>query len=93
MKKYKKPLALWLIIAISIALVQALPAQEMGKININRASMDELTQLEGIGPKLAERIAKYREEHGFFKSPEEIMKVKGIGPKTWEKNKDRITVE
>jgi competence protein ComEA len=55
--------------------------------------MRELTRLEGIGQKLAERIVQYRKENGLFESPKEIMKVKGIGPKIWEKNKHRITVE
>ena len=93
MKRCKTLLALSLIITVVTALVQVIPAQEAEKININQASLDELTQLKGIGSKLAVRIIQYREEHGLFESSEDIMKVKGIGPKTWEKNRDRITVK
>jgi len=93
MKYLLKPFALFLIIIVGMILAQALRAQEVEKININQASVDELIQLKGIGPKLAERIVRYREEHGPFTVPEDIMKVKGIGPKKWEANKHHITVK
>lgn len=92
MKRLHIILALCLIILAGMILAQGLRAQEMEKININQASAGELKQLRGIGPKLAERIVQYREEHGPFRSPEDIMKVKGIGPKKWQANKHRITV-
>ncbi len=63
------------------------------KIDINNASLDELTLLIGIGEKKAQAIVKYREEMGNFKRIEDIMNVKGIGNSTYEKNKDKITVE
>ena len=62
------------------------------KININNATVDELIQLERIGPNLAERIIAYREENGPFMKTEDILNVRGIGPKFWEANQDRITV-
>jgi len=70
-----------------------LSAKEMKKININKASVAELTQLKRIGPKISKRIVEYRENYGPFVLPEDIMKVKGVGPKTFKLNKDRITVE
>jgi competence protein ComEA len=93
MKYLLKPFALFLIMAVGMTLAQGLRAQEVEKININQASPGELIQLKGIGPKLAERIVQYREEHGPFRVPEDIMKVKGIGPKKWQANKHRITVK
>ncbi|MBT3310549.1 MAG: helix-hairpin-helix domain-containing protein [Desulfobacterales bacterium] len=63
------------------------------KININTASIEELTRLKRIGTKYAERIIKYRTEVGVFKNPEDIMKVKGIGSKVWELNQEMITVK
>ena len=48
-------------------------------ININTADADELSLLEGIGPKLAERIISYREKHGRFSSVSELCRVSGIG--------------
>jgi competence protein ComEA len=68
-------------------------AHETAKININKASAEELTQLKGVGSTYAEHIVEYREAHGPFNKPEDIMKVPGIGPKTWEENKDRIAIE
>ena len=67
-------------------------AAEVEKININTATVEELVQLNGVGPKYAERIIAYREKYGPFKTPEELMQVKGIGQKTFEKNREVIIV-
>jgi len=93
MKSWKKSIALFLILLMGLTAAQPLLADDTEQININQASQAELTELKGIGPVLSQRIVEYREEHGPFQSPKEIMDVKGIGPKTWEKNKDRITTE
>ncbi len=93
MKHCRKTLLLTMAIALSISLVPFLSAQEVKKININEASVAELTQLKRVGPKIAQRIVEYREKYGPFELSEDIMKVKGIGPKTFKLNKDRITVE
>ena len=84
---------LCLVVAVMMTLVSVALAQGAEKININKASAVELTQLNRIGPKLSERIVEYREKHGPFERPEDIMQVRGIGPKTFELNKDRITTE
>ena len=54
------------------------------KININTALAQELTALPGIGLIMAERIIEYREDHGKFKTPDDLKKVKGIGDKKFE---------
>jgi len=64
-----------------------------GKININTATKEELKTLDRIGDKLAERIIEYRQNHGPFKSIEEIKNVNGIGEKIFESIKDSITVQ
>ena len=93
MKHYKKAFLLIIMIVVSICLAPLLSAKEMQKININEASIKELTKLKRIGPKIAKRIVEYRDKHGPFLLPRDIMEVKGIGPKTFELNKDMITVE
>ena len=83
------------LIALSLVLLLTgtAAADSETKININTASVDELVQLERVGQRYAERIVAYREEHGPFKAPEDIMLVAGIGPKTFEANKNRIIVK
>ncbi len=63
------------------------------KININEVDAETLdAALDGIGPKKAEAIVKYREDNGPFKTIEDLTEVSGIGEKTLEKNRDKITV-
>lgn len=63
-----------------------------GKININTAGIDELQQLNGIGPSKAEAILRYREENGPFSTVEELTNVPGIGEKTLENLREQVTV-
>lgn len=66
---------------------------EPGKININRAGLDEFMTLTGIGETRARAILAYREEHGKFSSKEELMNVQGIKEGTFAKIKDEIVVK
>lgn len=61
-------------------------------VNINTATAAELTELPGIGEKLAERIVEYRTVNGPFTSVEEIMEVDGIGEGKFSDLEGRITV-
>ena len=63
-----------------------------GKININTADADELDELTGVGPAIAERIIQHRTEHGPFARPEDIKNVSGIGTKTFEKMASEVKV-
>lgn len=54
------------------------------QIDINKADVESLTQIPGIGPKTAEAIVAYRKDVGTFKTIEELVEVKGIGPKKLE---------
>jgi comEA protein len=67
--------------------------QEITSININTATIEELSLLDGIGESLAGEIISFREQSGGFKKPEDIMKVKGIGKGKFEKIKSKIKVE
>ena len=62
-------------------------------ININTASAQELQKLKGVGPAIAQRIIEYRNSHGAFSRPEDLMKVKGIGKATLEKIRPQITIQ
>jgi competence protein ComEA len=66
--------------------------QDQACININHASLSQLTQLSQIGEVIGQRIIDYRVAHGLFQTIEQLMLVKGIGEKTFEKNKDLICV-
>jgi competence protein ComEA len=68
-------------------------AGEGTQININTATVDELVQLQRIGQSYAAKIIEYREVNGPFEKPEDIMNVPGIGPKTFEINRDFISVK
>lgn len=51
------------------------------KLDINRATIQELQALPGIGGVLAQRVVEYRRAHGPFQTVEGLKNVKGIGPK------------
>lgn len=63
------------------------------RVNLNKASLEELKQVKGLGGKRAQDIIDHREANGKFKSVDELKKVSGIGAKTIEKLKDYVTVD
>lgn len=68
-------------------------ARVSDQVNINRADKTVLMTIPGIGESKAEAIIAYRNIHGNFSSVEELMQVEGIKEKTYEKLKDKITVD
>lgn len=61
-----------------------------GKVAVNRASVEELQQLPGVGAVLAERIAQHREAFGSFATVEDLLDVTGIGEAKLEGMRDAI---
>jgi competence ComEA-like helix-hairpin-helix protein len=53
------------------------------RLDINRASAEELTLIPGVGPKLAARIVEERSRRGRFERLEDLRAVRGLGPKVW----------
>ena len=61
-------------------------------VDINKATVESLVTVPGIGEVTAERIVKWRETNGPFRRIEDLMKVKGIGDKTFDKLRPYIKV-
>lgn len=69
------------------------PEVSHGRININTATAEELTNLPGVGPVLAERIVAWRTTHGPFSHIAEIKQVVGIGDALFARIQPYITIE
>jgi len=93
MTAIKRMMVLFVALAMVMAFCGSIQAENTGKINLNKATVEEISQLKGIGMKYAERIVQYRDKNGPFKNVEDLLNVQGIGPKTLEKNKDRIIIK
>jgi competence protein ComEA len=62
-------------------------------VNINTANAETLAlELKGIGQKRAQAIIAYREQHGPFKSIDELTQVHGISKKIVDRNREKITI-
>ncbi|MCD6406937.1 helix-hairpin-helix domain-containing protein [Candidatus Aerophobetes bacterium] len=64
-----------------------------GRLNLNQASVEDLTFLPGIGPELARRIVRYREEKGGFDNLSQLKDVPGIGEVRFAKIKNKLTLK
>ncbi len=63
-----------------------------GRVDLNRASLEELEALPGIGPARAGAIVRWRGEHGSFRSVDGLLEVPGIGPATLERLRALVRV-
>ena len=79
--------------AILLSLLFSFAAFAAEPVNINTADAATLAaRLNGIGESKAEAIVAYREEHGAFKSVDQLAQVKGVGLKTVERNREMLSV-
>lgn len=80
--------------AAALSLVLAGPAFAADTVDINSADAATINEvLVNVGPSKAQAIVDHRDDHGPFKSADQLAEVKGIGLKTVEKNRDRIVVK
>jgi len=59
-------------------------------VSLNNATVDQLDELDGIGPATAQKILDYRKQHGGFGSVDDLKQVSGIGPKRFEALKEKV---
>lgn len=65
-----------------------------GPVNVNTADAETISaELQGVGLTKANAIVEYREEHGPFRSANDLAEVKGIGQRTIEINQGNILVQ
>jgi competence protein ComEA len=89
-----------LFLSIGLTLLPTLPisaAEDKGavqvkqqKVNINKASVEQLTLLPGVGESKAKAIIEHRTQQGPFKSLEQLKDVKGIGEKVFSQLEGKI---
>ncbi|MFJ9771940.1 helix-hairpin-helix domain-containing protein [Kitasatospora sp. NPDC101157] len=61
-------------------------------VSLNRATLEQLDALPGVGPTLAQRILAYRASHGSFRSIEQLRQVSGIGARTFAELRPLLTL-
>ncbi len=64
-----------------------------GRLDLNRATADDLRRLPGVGPALAGEIVSARERRGRFATADDLRSVPGMGPKKLERIRDLVTVD
>ncbi|MFI9325947.1 helix-hairpin-helix domain-containing protein [Kitasatospora sp. NPDC052868] len=70
-------------------LASAAPTQP---VSLNRATLQQLDTLPGVGPTLAQRILAFRTSHGSFRSLEQLRQVSGIGERTYAEIRPMLTL-
>ena len=88
--RFTRTILLLLVIATLCAPINLLGAIS---VNVNTATAEQLQQVKGIGPKTADKIVDYRENHGQFSTLDELRNIKGIGEKSLEKMAQFMTLE
>jgi len=81
-----------LMLVVSISTFAAGPPPAHGVVNINTATVEQLTLLPRVGPSLARRIVQFRKGNGAFKAVDELVAVRGIGEKSLATLKPYLTI-
>ena len=80
------------VIAADKDMKEVTTTQAMEKLNINKATVEDLASIKGIGPKKAQAIIDYRTTNGDFIDVKELIKVKGIGQSTLAKISPHLSI-
>ena len=83
---------MYLLKTMMAAAVFCFAAFVHAEVNINTATMQQLTELNNIGSVKAAAIVEYRNDHGRFKTVDDLLKVNGIGMAILEENRNMLTV-
>jgi competence protein ComEA len=63
-----------------------------GKVDLNRATAEQLDTLPGVGPVTAQRILDWRTRHGRFSSIDQLREIEGIGERRFSQLRDQVTI-
>lgn len=80
-----------LLVALALGLGSGVSVATESRVDLNEASLEELTSLPGIGPARAKAIIEWREEAP-FESADDLTEVPGIGPSLVDELRDRVEV-
>lgn len=87
----RKGIIAWLLPVLLVFTVGVQADKHENKININQATVEELDEgLKGVGERIAREIVRHREEHGPFKSFQDLDEVKFVGRRVIKNNKHII---
>lgn len=62
-------------------------------LDLNKATVEQLDKLPGIGMKSAQRIVEYRRQNGLYTSLQEVKRIKGISKRSYEALKGRVMIK
>ena len=68
------------------------PGSTTGPVDLNTATAEQLDALPGVGPATASAILSHREQHGPFRSVEDLIEVRGIGEAKLDGLRDLVTI-
>jgi competence protein ComEA len=77
-------------LAAGVGTSSAPGAAPAAPVSLNTATVEQLDQLDGVGPVTAQKILEWRREHGGFRSVDDLKQISGIGPKRFEALKDKV---
>lgn len=77
-----------LVVVIAVLLFST---SQAGAVNINSADVQTLTrELDGVSKPLAQRIIQHRQQHGPFRSLEDLSRVPYVGDSVLQRNQSQI---